>query len=364
MPVIRTMYKLTKTVLLINYFKRKKYIEKFMKKIDIANAENKARIFIFNKPEHGNLGDQAIGMAQRQLLKKYDKNYMVIELATEECNLMHDVIKDVLRDDDVLIIYDGGFIGTLWEVEHESVVKALTIGKNNLVILLPHVIYFNDTNYGKKLTEEFKTLIHSMDKLHLFLRDQKTYDFVINTLKFDKNRSYIAPDLVAMLKVDLEEVERKGVLFCLRTDREKIENKNLKELESYIVKNNYDVTYTNTVIKNHLDEDTREPYVIDLLKVFKQHKLLVTDRLHGMLFGLITGTPCIAFDNVSKKVSGVYNLYLKDLPTVYFYNPNEEIDFSLVEKLMNINNHKFDSNYLQHYYDQIYNVLDENLKRK
>ena len=33
---------------------------------------------------------------------------------------------------------------------------------------------------------------------------------------------------------------------------------------------------------------------------------LITDRIHGMLFAAVTGTPCIALDNVSKKVSGAY----------------------------------------------------------
>ncbi len=363
MTLPKPILKIAKTILLVNFTRRKKYSESFMKKINIANSQNKARIFIFNKPEHGNLGDQAIGMAQQQLLKKYEKDYMVIELATEECILISDIIERELREDDILIIYDGGFIGTLWEMEHESVVKALTIGKNNLMLLLPHVMYFSDDEAGRKLTQEFKKIVHSAKNLHLFLRDQKTYDFTIDTLEFDKEKAYLAPDLVAMLKVDIEKTERNGVLFCLRTDKERVPNQNLEKVKDYIVKNNYDVTYTTTVIDTKLDEDTREPYVVDLLKVFSKHKLLVTDRLHGMLFGLITGTPCIAFDNVSKKVSGVYNLYLNKLPSIRFYNSYDEVDLSVVETLMDMGHVDFDKNILQHYYDEIYNVLDKNMKR-
>ena len=42
-------------------------------------------------------------------------------------------------------------------------------------------------------------------------------------------------------------------------------------------------------------------------------KLVVTDRLHCMIFCAVTGTPCIAFDNSNKKISGVYKMWLGDL---------------------------------------------------
>ena len=43
------------------------------------------------------------------------------------------------------------------------------------------------------------------------------------------------------------------------------------------------------------------------LDEFRKSKLVVTDRLHGMLFAAITGTPCIALGNSSGKVKGVYD---------------------------------------------------------
>ena len=43
----------------------------------------------------------------------------------------------------------------------------------------------------------------------------------------------------------------------------------------------------------------------------------VTDRLHGMIFSVVTGTPCIALDNVSGKVRGVH-AWIEDLPTLRF----------------------------------------------
>ena len=32
----------------------------------------------------------------------------------------------------------------------------------------------------------------------------------------------------------------------------------------------------------------------------------MTDRLHGMIFSVITGTPCIVFDNFNSKIKNAY----------------------------------------------------------
>ncbi len=50
---------------------------------------------------------------------------------------------------------------------------------------------------------------------------------------------------------------------------------------------------------------------------FSSVQLVVTDRLHGMVFSAITGTPCIALDNISHKVYGAYQ-WLSYLPYLRF----------------------------------------------
>ena len=64
--------------------------------------------------------------------------------------------------------------------------------------------------------------------------------------------------------------------------------------------------------------------MLELLKQIKKSKLLITDRLHGMIFAVITNTPCIAFANKSGKVKGVYNWISKDNDYVKFANSVEQ----------------------------------------
>ena len=53
-------------------------------------------------------------------------------------------------------------------------------------------------------------------------------------------------------------------------------------------------------------------------KQFKGAELVITDRLHCMIFCVITGTPCVAIDNSNKKISGVYNEWLGEINWVKF----------------------------------------------
>jgi pyruvyl transferase EpsI len=53
------------------------------------------------------------------------------------------------------------------------------------------------------------------------------------------------------------------------------------------------------------------------LDEFAKSKLVITDRLHGMIFSAITGTPCIVFANSNGKVEAEYQ-WIQSLPYIRF----------------------------------------------
>ena len=85
---------------------------------------------------------------------------------------------------------------------------------------------------------------------------------------------------------------------------------------------NLDIFYGSTLADVEKNGDIllerREEVIIEKLNEFRRYKLVITDRLHGMILSVISGTPWLARDNSSKKVSGVYEL-ISDLPLVKFY---------------------------------------------
>ena len=86
-------------------------------------------------------------------------------------------------------------------------------------------------------------------------------------------------------------------------------------------------------------------------KEFSGYKMVVTDRLHGMIFATVTNTPCIAFDNVSKKVSGVH-AWINQLEYVKLADSNT-IDTHLIEEIYSCKNHSYNPNLLSKYFSKI-----------
>ena len=66
------------------------------------------------------------------------------------------------------------------------------------------------------------------------------------------------------------------------------------------------VKETSTVVDENIPIGMSELYVYNKLTEFASARLVITDRLHGLIFSAITNTPCIAFDNLSGKVHGTY----------------------------------------------------------
>ena len=52
--------------------------------------------------------------------------------------------------------------------------------------------------------------------------------------------------------------------------------------------------------------------------------LIITDRLHGMIFAAITGTPCIVMESLSSKIRGCYS-WIEDCNYIRLCNDSEEI---------------------------------------
>ena len=84
---------------------------------------------------------------------------------------------------------------------------------------------------------------------------------------------------------------------------------------------------------------------------FRECELVITDRIHGMIFAAITGTPCIALSNYNYKVKGTYE-WIKNLGYIKFTDDINEIP-TLIQELKNIKKIKYDNSFAVKKYEQI-----------
>jgi pyruvyl transferase EpsI len=165
----------------------------------------------------------------------------------------------------------------------------------------------------------------------------------------------ICPDMVLYLNETEPQFIRSGILCCLRHDAEMKLNREQSDgiinlIKQTYVNENVRVTDTVNVTKTECLPQTYEATLRSFWNMLKGSRVVVTDRLHCMIFCVITKTPCVVLDNTNNKISGVYDAWLKPLNYIVMLR-----EFNMQEIMMSI--------------DKLYNIdlkacPDIELKRK
>lgn len=146
-------------------------------------------------------------------------------------------------------------------------------------------------------------------------------------------------------------------MTCLRKDKETYVSQDKKEIFLNKLKENYsNIIISDTKIKESVYKDEREVVLFKLWSDFYKSEVVITDRLHGMIFCAITKTPCIVTRSLDHKVLESYK-WIKNLNHIRLVDGLEfEKIKPIIEELRNINvveEFDLDTNY--------FNVLKNNI---
>ncbi len=267
------------------------------------NLEKKPiqRIYLIGTPCHGNLGDHAIVQAQRKLILDYHKDKELIEISSDEYKYNPKLIKKYIKKSDIIVIDGGGNIGTLWPTENDRMRRIIKDFEDNKIVVFPNTCFYSND----KILKEDISIYQKAKKLTVFLRDEKSFNFFKEN--FVGVKTLFAPDIVLYLEDINLSFKRQGALAVFRSDIEGILSIEDKEnIINALKEKNIQVKNTDTVLDFPIFKNSRQKLLNEKLEDCAKSKLVITDRLHGMIFAAITKTPCLAIDNTSKKVSGVY----------------------------------------------------------
>lgn len=295
---------------------------------------NDKRFFIIGVPTHGNLGDHAIAVSQLKLLTDCFPEYTIYEIDRATYIHRKHYIKRMINANDILFIPGGGWLGNQWYHNQLMVEDVINRFPNNKIVILPQTIFFQDTK-DRKLQVEKARRTFSKSNVLLFLREKKSYEFAKQNLNVHCN---LVPDLVLRLTYN-EKHTRSGISICFREDCEQVINKGDKEYFINYLKKTYDDIKNTTTVIGNIPLDKREFAVAKKLREFSRTKIVITDRLHAMIFAALTATPCVAFDNSSNKVTGVYE-WIKSLDYIKIVD-NVDDAIVCVEELIKMNKKEY-----------------------
>lgn len=316
--------------------KLKCIIRKFKSDKSINRNDNQPICWLIGTPEHRNLGDHAITLSSVLFIKSILPWYSIEEITEDEFYDVFYVIKKTIKQDDFIILQGGGNLGNQYiYTEHirRLVIKTF---KNMPIIIFPQTIHFSADKIGKIEEKKTKQIYSKHKNLKLFARENTSFD-MMRTI-FTSNQVYCVPDIVLSLinrvKLGDSYLERNGVICCLRDDIEgKVISQEKEQIMNFLKEVFDEVIMFDTVLSNSIKPKERKNVLKKSLEYIASTKLVVTDRLHGMIFSLLTHTPCIVFSNYNHKVKGVYQ-WLKDIPYIKMIDNIKELDGNLVDEIM------------------------------
>lgn len=281
------------------------------------------KIVIVGCPDYGNLGDHAIAFAEEVFVKTQCNLAVVMQygpLRTKWRELV-----ECIQPGDTICLQGGGNMGTLYESYENERLAVIDRFRNNKIILFPQTISYGESLYERCYVKHMAKVYGCHSDLHLVAREQMSFERMRKL--FPKAEVVLAPDIVLSLPMfnGSGANDREGLYFCLRADKECVLGEDTENVLITAAGGRFGgVVRTDTMYdKNELSPEEGKAAVLDKIAELSRARLVVTDRIHGMIFCALSGTPCIALDNSNGKVGQEFR-WLEHLPFMHFAHNVEE----------------------------------------
>lgn len=301
------------------------------------------KILILGVADYENLGDHAIAYAQRKFVDKIvagNQKRLIVEVPSRT-PIRH--VIDIIAPDDVLLFTGGGNFGDLYKFAQDIFTPIIEAFPTHPKVFFPQSFTFkSDTDFSDERSVSGKLLAAcnlAGSTLTIVARESKS--FGLFKKHFPNNNILFTPDIVLSLNVrDNYYVEhaseyKRGVKLFMRGPGEKVLDERIQE----------DFVTSLKMLRGYVDMDA-EDYPSDvsidgrklaltkLWAIIAGNEVLVTDRLHGLIFAHITGTPCLVFDNHNSKIKMTVKDWLSNTPGIVFVDPREPLVVDDLVKLV------------------------------
>lgn len=306
----------------------------------MLNSKNHA--FIFLAADYGNIGDIAISAAQKLYLEDLLTDYEVISIPISQTRFVLSSVKKQIKAGDIVTIIGGGNMGgTYPDIEklRQLVIKSFP---SNRIVCFPQTLDWNDSTKSKRA---LKTIVKTYAKhpdIHVFARESVTEKKLVELFRRYNNVNIgLVPDIVMSATAESLKTrdcsEPLGILRCLRDDKEvALSPGQYAIVDKALNDTGYKIEKTDTHAGgSQLDEKYCAKLLTDKLSQFRASKLVVTDRLHGMILSLLSGTPCLVLPNSNHKIRQTQLDWLHNHPRLIFLELDQidSIDESIKELL-------------------------------
>lgn len=267
------------------------------------------QLFVIGTAEHPNYGDFAISIAQQLFLEHYVDG-KIIEYSEEEISrpLTYRLIEKQIKPGDIIFLQGGGNFGNVYHFHEGYRRKVISQFRNNKIVLFPQTMFFTDDEEGKKELELSQKTYNAHPDLVLALREKESFHRAQEA--FPNAKVIFCPDIVLYLNKTFEKKDSNGkVLMLLRVGKEEKFPQAEKDKFIETLKKDYPVEFNDHGCHEKINASTRLGLFRSQVELYANYSVVITDKLHGAIFTILSGTPCIMLPTLSHKISSTYSLF-------------------------------------------------------
>lgn len=282
------------------------------------------RCFVFLAADYGNLGDVAITYAQEKFLKEKFPDYEIVDVPISCTLTAIRSIRRQVRPDDIITIVGGGNMGDMYhDIEMLRLMVVRTF-RANRIISFPQTIDYTDRPGAKWLLGLSRRVYNRHPELTMCARETVSYERMKQW--YPRANVVLTPDIVMTLDKREPAALRTRVAFCLRDDMEKTDNSSVVAgIRQFCRERGLECLDRDTHIgRDRLSTDERVSELEKIWADFRTCRFIVTDRLHGMIFAYITGTPALVLPNSNFKVEKCH-AWIKDCGYIRLIHDADDI---------------------------------------
>ncbi len=312
--------------------------------VDLIDEKFKAyavknNIWLLGTEDYGNLGNHQIAVSEIEWAQRtFGDAYEIREIPASRYWKELPYLKRYIKKEDIILGHGGGNLGNQYLPSEDIRRSFIQSFPDNPVIIMPQTIFFLENEQGDKELKNSQAIYDAHPNLLLYTREKQSYIFAKEHFSCDVR---IAPDIVMFSDYSDLNVERKTPVLCLRDDIESILKADDKNKVCDILSAFGKVNRVDMQRDYNIEIPEREKYLDDFKMTIASSKVVVTDRLHGMIFCAITRTPCVVIGSYNHKIEGSYD-WIRNLSYIEYAYNIDELD-RLIEKVIQADHSCYDN---------------------
>ena len=303
----------------------------------------KRRIFLIGCEDFWNLGDHHIGISEIEYLEENFPEYAIVEITASNYFAVNRILPLIIRRKNLICLHGGGNMGNFYmlaEYIRRDIMKKF---RNNEKVIFPQTIHYDDSIEGKAVLMEDQDSIKRTKNLTLCVREEYSYELA---KEYFDCHIVLTPDIVLFSNYSDKFIsDREGAILLLRKDLESVMSaKDKQSIKNVLQQYTSEIRINDTQLITDIDVYDRRVVMDEFISKIAKAEIVVTDRLHGMVFCAITKTPCIVLPNYNHKVEGVYD-WISELEYIIMIQDMTELE-GAVKSLLNIERIIYDNSLL------------------